>query len=112
MYEHPLAGLLWEGQFGKSSKTNGRKYQDGNAFFSGTAKKFCLCVFVDDKKRQERRKNQKTMWDKLRNNVDLEEPGRLLDQLNLGCAQRECKTDRRIVEEIGNNFKPSSQQAR
>ena len=46
MYGHPLAGLLWEGQFGKSSKTNGRKYPDGNALFLGTAKKVlfvCLC---------------------------------------------------------------------
>ena len=50
MYGHPLAGLLWEGQFGKSSKTNGRKYPDGNALFFGTARKLCLCVFVGDKK--------------------------------------------------------------
>ena len=34
--------------------------------------------------------------------VDLEEPTPLLDQVFLGCTQRECKSNRKIVEENKN----------
>ena len=40
----------------------------------------------------ERKKtNLKLMWDNLMKQVDLEEPTPLLDQVFLGCTQRECK---------------------
>ena len=39
------------------------------------------------------------MWDLLWKNVVFDVPTDPLDQENLGCAQGECKTDKRIVEE-------------
>ena len=36
---------------------------------------------------------------KLRKHVGLEEPTPLLDQVYLGCTQRECKTNKMIVQE-------------
>ena len=31
------------------------------------------------------------MWNKMRNNVDIDEPTSFLDHVHLGCTQRECK---------------------
>ena len=49
-------------------------------------------------KREGKKNNLKRMWDKLMQQVDLEEPPPLLDQENLGCTQRECKPNLKIVQ--------------
>ena len=44
------------------------------------------------------------MWDNLMKQVDLEEPTTLLDQENLGCTQRECMPNMKIVQENNDLF--------
>ena len=46
-----------------------------------------------------KKNNLKPMWHKLMKQVDLEEPTPLLDQVYLGCTQRECKPNQKIVQE-------------
>ena len=64
-----------------------RENLDGNAH-SDTAEK--------DKTIAGKKTNVKPMWDKLWKNLDIEEPAPPLDQVYLGCTQRECKTNTRI----------------
>ena len=46
-----------------------------------------------------RKQNMALVWNKLMKLVDLGEPTSFLDHENLGCTQRECKSNEGIVDE-------------
>ena len=48
--------------------------------------------------------NRKPMRDKLMKQVQLEQPAPLLDHIYLGCTQRECKLNLKIVRENKDSF--------
>ena len=62
------------------------------------------CTCGRHKKRRKEEKPEVSVGEKLRKNVDLEEPTPPLDQVFLACTQRDCKTNKRIVEENRNLF--------
>ena len=51
-----------------------------------------------------KKQNLAPMWKKLMKNVDIEEPTSLLDHVFLGCTQRECKSNERIIEQYHKMF--------
>ena len=52
----------------------------------------------------ERQQNMAPMWHKLMNKLDLDEPASFLDDVYLGCTQRECKPNEIIVEQYAQMF--------
>ena len=77
---------------------DGKKYQIGNAFFVHRKQGLFLSVYVDDIKLAGRKKNLNPMWKKFMKLVDLGEPTSFLDQVYLGCARRECKSNESVIE--------------
>ena len=63
-----------------------------------------LSVSVDDKKLAGKKQNIDPMWKILMKDVDLGEPTSYLDNVSLGCTQRECKTSKDIVDNYRNMF--------
>ena len=49
-----------------------------------------------------RKHNLSSVWKRLTKLVDLGEPRSFLDHVHLGCTQRECKPNERIIEECRN----------
>ena len=60
--------------------------------------KISLSVYVDDVKLAGKKKHIDPMWNVLMKRVDLGEPTSFLDNVYLGCTQRESKTSEVIVE--------------
>ena len=56
-------------------------------------------VYVDDIKMAGKKQNMAHLWKKLMKNVDLDEPTSFLDDVYLGCTQRECKPNEIISDE-------------
>ena len=99
LHGHPLAGPLRDRQFKNMLLTeNWEQYLDGNAH-TCTAKKdnFSLSMWTTNNGRND--ETPETCVGQVEENVDFEEPTPLLNQVYLGCKQRECKTNRKIVEE-------------
>ena len=63
-----------------------------------------LSVYVDDKKIVGKKQNLDPMWKALNKKVDLGEPTSFLDHVCLGCTQRECLTNKDIVDNYRNKF--------
>ena len=63
-----------------------------------------LSVYVDDIKLAGKTENIKPTWKILMKDVDLGEPTSLLDQLYLGCTQREFKISNEIVANYTDMF--------
>ena len=59
--------------------------------------RFFSSVYVDDIKLAEKKQNLVPMWKKLMKDVDIEEPTSFLDHVYLGCTQRECKPNEKII---------------
>ena len=59
--------------------------------FGHRKQRLFLSVFVDAVKMAGKKQNKAPMWEKLKKNVDLDEPISFLDHVLLGCTQRECK---------------------
>ena len=57
-----------------------------------------LSVYVNDMKTAEKKQNMTRMWTKLLKGVDLDELASFFDHLYLGCTQRECEPNERMVE--------------
>ena len=55
------------------------------------------CLFAHRNK-AEKKQNLDPLWKKKMKFVDLGEPTSFLDHENLGCTQRECKENERIIE--------------
>ena len=56
-----------------------------------------LSVQVDDINMAGKTQNLEPIWNNLTNKVDLENPTTFLDQIYLGCTQRECKPNNCLV---------------
>ena len=85
LYCHPLAGLLWERQFGKILLKHGwEKTPNWECFFVHREKGLFLSVYVDDIKLAGKKQNLDPMWKVLNKEVDLGEPTSFLDHENLG----------------------------
>ena len=101
LYGRPLAGLLGERQFERSSsgKMDWRKYQPGNACLCIASQVyFCPCTWMTSKCLG-KKLDLESMWERLMKHVDLEKPTTFLDQAYLGCTQRECKPNNNLVDE-------------
>ena len=63
-----------------------------------------LSVCVNDIKLAGKTENITPTWKILMKDVDLEEPTSVLDHVNLGCAQRECKISDEVVTKYRDMF--------
>ena len=98
LYGHPLAGLLWERQFEKAVKELGwEKVSNWECSFVHRKQKLFFSVYVDDIKMAGKKQNLSPMWKKLMKDLDIEEPTSPLDRAYLGCTQRECKPNEKII---------------
>ena len=96
---HLLAGLLWERQFEKILlQYVWEKVSNWDACSYTVKKGLFLSVYVDEIKMARKKQNLDPTWKILMKDVDLGEPTSFLDQVNLGCTQRECKTSKDIVD--------------
>ena len=98
LYGHPLAGLLWEGQFEKIPLKHGwEKVSNWECLFVHREKGLFLSVYVDDIKLAGKKQNLDPMWKVLNKEVDLGEPTSSLDHVYSGCTQRQCDISKDIV---------------
>ena len=105
LYGHPLAGLLWERQFGKVLLKHGwEKIPNWECLFVHREKGLFLSVYVDDIKLAGKKHNIDPMWKVLNKEVDLGEPTSFLDHVYLGCTQRECEVSQNIVDNYRTMF--------
>ena len=99
-----------QGSCGKDSSKkhwwnlDGKKYQIWDSVLVHRKQKLFLSVYVDDIKIAEKKQNLAPMWKKLMKNVDIEEPTSFLDHVYLGCTQRKCKPNERIIEQYNKMF--------
>ena len=99
LYGHPVAGLLWRGQFEKILLKYGwEKVSNWECLFVHREKGLFLSVYVDDIKLAGKKQNIDPMWKVLNKEVDLGEPTSFLDYVNLGCTQRQCVISKDIVD--------------
>ena len=118
LYDHLLAGLLWEWQFEKVLLEHGwEKVPNWECSFVNREKGLFLSVYVDDIKLAGKKQNINPMWKALNNEVgfgeptpfldhvyltsfiDLGEPTSFLDHVYVGCTQRECHIRKDMVAE-------------
>ena len=59
---------------------------------------------MDDINKPGRKQNLNPMWKKFMKHVDLGEPTSFLDHVYLGCTQRECKSNKSILEDCKEMF--------
>ena len=105
LYGHPLAGLLWEKQFEKILLKHGwEKIPNWECLFVHREKGLFLSVYVDDIKLAGQKQNLDPMWKLLNKEVDLGEPTSFLDQVYLGCTQRQCQISKDIVDNYRTMF--------
>ena len=81
----------------------GRKFQIQNLFIHRETGLF-FSVHVDDIKLAGKKQNHDPMWKILNKEVDLGEPTSLLDHVYLGCTQRQCQTNKDIVDNYRTMF--------
>ena len=51
-----------------------------------------------------KKQNLALMWKKLKKDMDIEEPTSFLDHVYLGCTQRECKPNEKIIGQYNKMF--------
>ena len=101
---HPLAGLLWERQFGKVLLKYGcEKVPNWESLFVNREKDF-FSVYADDIKLAGKKQNINPTWKILMKDVDLGEPTSFLDHVYLGCTQRQCQISKDIVDNYKSMF--------
>ena len=80
LYDHPLAGLLWERQFEKILLKHGwEKIPNWGCLFVHREKGLFLSLHVDNLKLAGKKQNLDPMWKLLNKEVDLGEPTSFLD---------------------------------
>ena len=95
-----LAGLLCERQFEKVLSENGwQKAPAWESLFVRRQRWIFLSVYGDDTKMAGKKQNLEPMRQRLMQQVDLEKPTQVLDQVYLGCTQRDCKLNKKLVDE-------------
>ena len=98
-YGHPLAGLFWERQFEEVLLELGwEKVPNWECLFVHRKQKLILSVYVDDIEVAAKTQNKAPMWKTMLKVVDLGEPTTFLDNMYLGCTQRECKQNEIVIE--------------
>ena len=99
-YGHALAGLLWERQLEKVSLEQGWESTELAMFIRASkARSIPILHTWMTSKNGCKKKNYNFMWKNLMKLVDLGDPKSFLDHENLGCTQRECKSNESIIEE-------------
>ena len=94
-------------RFGKALMELGwEKVPKCECLFVQRKQKFFISVHVDDIKMAGKKQNLALMWKKLMNDVDIEEPTSFLDYVYLGCTQRECKPNEKIIGQDNKMFEP------
>ena len=102
---HPLAGLLWEGQFEKVLLEHGwEKVPNCECLSVERGKGLFLSVYVDDNKLNGQKQNINPTWIVLMKDVGLVEPTSFLDHVYMGCTQRECQISKDIVDNYRSMF--------
>ena len=105
LYGHPLARLLWERQFEKILlKYSWEKVSNWECLFMHREKGIFLSVYVDDIKLTRKKQNIDPMWKLLNKEVDLGEPTSLLEDVYLGCAERQCEISKDHVDKYRTMF--------
>ena len=96
--------ILWQDHYGKGkfekvlSAHSWEQVPDGEYLFVHREKGLFLSVYVDQIKQAGRKQNIDPMWKVLMKEDDLGEPTSFLDQVYLGCTQRECQTSKDTVD--------------
>ena len=104
-YGHPLAGLLWERQFEKVLLQYGwGKVPNWECLFVNREKRLFLSAYVCDIKRAGKTENINPTWNILMKDVDLGETTSFLDHVYVGCTQKECQTNKDIVDNYRSMF--------
>ena len=91
-FEKTLTELDWE------------KVPNWEWLFASRKQKLFFSVCVDDIKMARKKQNVALMWKKLMKDVDIEEPPSFLDHVYLGCTQRECKSNEKIIGQYNKMF--------
>ena len=93
-FGHPLASLLWERYF--EEVTVEKEWERVPTWERSNVQKklgLFLSVSVDDITMVGKKQNIDCMWKTLQKEIYLEDPTPSLDQVSLGCTQREAKCD-------------------
>ena len=80
------------------------KVPNWECLFVHRKQKLFLSVYVDDIKMAGKKHNLAPVWKKLMKDVDIEEPISFLGHVYLGCTQRECKPNEKIIGEYNKMF--------
>ena len=105
LYDHPLAGQLWERQFEKILLQHGwEKVSNWECLFVHRQKGFFLSVYVDDIKLAGQKQHVNPMWKVLNKEVDLGEPTSFLDHVYLVCTERQCEISKDMVDNYRTMF--------
>ena len=105
LYGHALAGLLWERQLEKILLKYGwEKFPNWECLFVNREKGLFLAVYVDDSKMAGKKQIIDPMWKLLMKDVGLGQPTSYLDNVLLGCTQRECKKSQDGVDNYRDMF--------
>ena len=105
LYDHPLAGLLWERQFEKILLKHGwEKVSNRERLFVHREKGLFFSVCVDAIELAGKKQHIDPMWKVLSKEIDLGEPTSFLDHVYLGCTQRQCKISKDIVDNYRTMF--------
>ena len=99
LYNHPLAGLLWERQFEKILLQHGwEKVSNCEYLFVHRQKGLFLSVCGNDIMLAGKKQHIDPMWNVLNKQVHLGESASSLDHVYLGYTQRQCETNKDIVD--------------
>ena len=91
--------LLWERQFEKIILKHGwEEVSDWECLFVHREQGLFLSVHVDYIKLAGKKQNLDLMWKVLNKEVDLGEPTSFFDHVYLGCTQRQCETNKDVVD--------------
>ena len=106
LYGHPLAGLLWEGQFEKILLKHGwEKIPNWECLFVHREKGLFLSVYVDDIKFTGKKQNLDSMWKLLNKEVDLGERISFLDHVYLGLHSKKMRSKPRYCGQLQNHVR-------
>ena len=80
------------------------KIPNWECLFVHRKQRLFLSVYVDDTKNGWNKQNMGPMWKTLMKLVDLGEPTSFLDDVQLGCTQRECEANETFIDEYRKMF--------
>ena len=105
LHGHPLAGLFQARQFENILLKYGwEKVSNWEYLFVHHEKGLFLSVYVDDIKLAGNKQNIHPIWQVLNKEVDLGEPTSFLEDVYLGCTQRQCQISKDMVDNCRTMF--------